>query len=161
MADLTLRLAMWLAGGLLALLLLAFVVRDERKPKPARSVGEMDAGKHLPLKPGEAELAAQWHADVLDYRTGEQPRITRKTRRRIVRRGARLRADARIRRQIASAVEQFAADPLTGPIVSLDVHAPLLDSLPQPPSFELESFTGEWTRAELDALLATAKAGAR
>lgn len=139
-------------------------VKDERDPEQPRNVergharSEAEAAKDEPLSPAEAEEAAELVAFLDEIGTGEQPLVL-----------------------------AFDADPLTAPIpddravadpdlfdevtagwLSLFTWTPVTDpvvpfssvQISEPEPFESMSFTKGWTTADVERMVAEAKAGA-
>ncbi|GAA0738520.1 hypothetical protein Drose_04480 [Dactylosporangium roseum] len=121
----------------------------------ARSEAEMAAAETDVLSESDSGEVARLASFIEEIRTDEHP-IVHRVRRRVVRRDIGRRVAARQR--LDSHRRAFESDPL-----GVDLPAALLPAVMAPsslPTWELESFTSEWTREQVAALVAEHKAGA-
>lgn len=124
-----------------------------------RSIAAASAPLHgLPVAPEDRELVEAHHEIVVEYRTGELPKIVDTPRRPTVREVAR-----KYRRPARHSAKRLpkkqVRDALNGPLP--DELSPAVMLPGPPPALQLDSFTTGWTKAELDRILANAKETSR
>lgn len=149
--------------GIAALLGVAVVVYRLRGGGPAerrraRAVIEATTRRHAPMKPAEAEHAAEIHALVEEYRTGELPKIVEPRKPTVRDLARKYRRPAKHGARKVPRSRRF--DPLTGPVTGPMEKAVMLPGR-QPQLLDLGGFTEEWRAGDVDRMVAKAKAGAR
>lgn len=122
-----------------------------------RSIAALAARHADAIPAADVALVEAHHELITKWRTDEQPVIEPVRRRTVMRRPARWQRVAAAR--VAVALDR-AADPLRGPLRGPLAAPVVLSSVrfSEPAPWHLESFTTGWTRAEMDALVAEAKA---
>lgn len=123
----------------------------------AKAIVAATARRHAPLSDEEQEHAEEIHAIVEEYRTGELPKVV-EPRRPSVRDVARkYRRPAKHAARKVPKSKRF--DPLTSPMPVTEKAVMLPARAPQP--WDLGGFTDQWTTADVERMVAQAKAGAR
>jgi hypothetical protein len=184
---LTITAVILLLGGLTWLLLhkpRTIIAGDMDAPMNVeRERAKSEAAMAAPVSEADLAEAAPLVAYVEEIGTNELPIVRPAVRRRRVDKPPSARQQAAIRARALAPVHAFAADPLAAPIPgqhraeepalfaaeaerwfapSLDEAPRLFPDLPaEPPAWHLESFTQGWTKADVDRMVAKAKAGAR
>lgn len=128
----------------------------------ARSIAAASAPLHsLPVAAADREHVDAVHDMLVESRTDEQPIVTRVRRRSVQRPPSQRQLDV-IRARRLKPRQDFAADPLSAPLAGPLAAPVLLSSVRswEPEPWHLESFTQGWTSADIERLVAEAKAGA-
>jgi hypothetical protein len=129
----------------------------------ARSIAAASAPLHGDaLPPEDRKLVQAHHEIVVEWRTAEQPVVSTVRRRHLYRPPSQRQLAAMRARRMAP-VREFAADPLSAPLAGPLAPAVIAASVPVSPAPQpwfLESFTTGWTKADVDRMVAQAKAEA-
>lgn len=127
-----------------------------------RSIAAASAPLHTTsFTPDDLFLVKGHHKLVEQFRTAEQPIVTPVRRRSVQRPPSQRQLDV-IRARRLKPRQDFAADPLSAPLAGPLAAPVLLSSVRswEPEPWHLESFTQGWTSADIERLVAEAKAGA-
>jgi len=128
----------------------------------ARSIAKATTPLHAEALPPEDEAFVQAHHEIyVEYVTAEQPAVSTVRRRHLYRPPSQRQLD-RIRARRLKPVQDFRADPLSAPLAGPLAPAVIAASVPVSPApWLLESFTQGWTKADVERMVAEAKAAAR